>query len=197
MLNSKLVLDHSGTHQDQLYVLALALATSIQKMLNDKGGIYLSAEPELWQKPIVEFGKRMRVDGLEKFDDRVAISVIQLYRSTETMRANKILGTIIVYIPVSYIARLLKLLEYPLIDEDEESLVLDACGTIVNLIGGAFVKDLAVVGYGYLQMSHFESYINSVLDGIPFAVGEQAKYEIAFEINCQKRLVVEFVMGEI
>lgn len=184
-------------HADDLYVLSLVLTVSIKKMLNVKGGIYLSAEPELLQKPIIEFGKRMRVDGLEKFGDRTVFSAVKFYRDGTCLDRDEPVGVLIVFIPVAYIPRLLKMLEYPLIDEDDDELVLDACGTIVNLIAGHFIKEVVEKGYGHLQMSHFESYINSALNGISFPLGEEKKYEIDFEINSQKRVVVEFVLGDV
>jgi hypothetical protein len=197
MLDFKETLAHSRTHADDLYVLSLVLATAVKKMLNVKGGIYLSAEPDVLQKPIVEFSRRMRIDGLEKFGDRTVISAVKFYRDEGYMNRDEPVGVVIVYIPVTYIARLLKMLEYPLIDEDDDELVLDACGTIVNLIAGYFIKEISGLGYVHLQMSHFESYINSALNGIAFAVSEEVKYEINFEINSQKRIVVEFSLGNV
>lgn len=197
MLDFKNTLPHAQTHTDDLYVLSLILAASVKKMLNIKGGIYLSAEPELRQRTIVEFARRMRVDGLEQFGDRTVLSAVKFYRDETYMNRDEPVGVMIVYIPVVYIPRLLKMLEYPLIDEDDDELVLDACGTIVNLIAGFFVKEISARGYVHLQMSHFESYINSALNGIAFSTGEEKKYEVSFEINSQKRIVVDFSMGAV
>ena len=42
-------------------------------------------------------------------------------------------------------------------------------------------------------MSHFESYINTAPDGVGIPKGLTEKYEISFEVEGTKRLVVEMV----
>ena len=89
------------------------------------------------------------------------------------------------------------LLEYGRIDEDDEEEVLDACGTVTNLIAGYFVKELSAHGYIHLEMSHFDTYINSPVDGINFFPQEDVKHEMDFFIREEKRIVIELTMGHV
>jgi hypothetical protein len=88
-------------------------------------------------------------------------------------------------------------MDYGRIDEDDDEEVLDASGTVTNLIAGGFVKELTGRGYVHLEMSHFESFINTVVDGIHFSAEQDRKFEIEFFIRKEKRIVVELTMGNI
>jgi hypothetical protein len=180
-----------------LGILSAALAAAVKKILKDRGGIFLSQEPETVEKNIVEFGRRMRVDALEKFGDRTVFSAVKFYVDGAHMSRDEAAGALVVYIPVMHLAHFLKMLEYPEIDEEVDEALMDGCGTVANLIAGAFVKDIAKIGFGFLQMSHFETYINTAVNGIEFSPEEKIKHEITFMINGQKRLVAELTMGRI
>ena len=174
--------------------MSLVLATSVAKMLRVKGDIYLSSEPVVKERRIVQFARRMRVDGLEKFGSRAVFSSVTFHIDRDRMEHEKAIGALIIYIPVDYIARLMWLLEYGRIDEDDELVVMDACGTITNLIAGYFVKELSANGYIFLEMSHFESYINTAVNGINFSPDEDIKDEIEFFIKGDKKVVAELTM---
>ena len=107
------------------------------------------------------------------------------------------LGALIVFIQADEIARLMWSFDYPRIDEDDDAAILDACGTLTNLIAGYFVKELRDLGRVHLQMSHFENYINTAVDGIAFASDETEKYAVDFWIKGTKRIVAELTMGPV
>ena len=196
MSNSKSSLSFDGSNQD-LFALSTILVSAVKMMLNQKGDIYLSKEPEVRKKEIVQFAHRMRVDGLEKFNGRTLIAALNFYIDKEHLGHNNALGALIVYIPEDYIARLMWLLDYGRIDEDDEQEVLDACGTVTNLIAGYFIKELRGHGYVHLEMGHFITFINSPLNGIDFHSQEDVKHEMEFFIREEKRMVLELTMGHV
>lgn len=177
-----------------LYDMSVILASSVAKMLRVKGDIYLSSDAVIKERKIIQFARRMRVDGLEKFDGRTVFSSVTFHIDRDRMEQDKAIGALVVYIPVDYIARLMWLLEYGRIDEDDELVVMDACGTITNLIAGYFVKELSAHGYIFLEMSHFESYINTAVNGINFSPEQDVKHEIEFLIKGDKKIVAELTM---
>lgn len=192
--------DHSVpivTQKGDLYEMAAILANVVRKILLVKGDIRLSSDPVINEKKVVQFHKRMRVDGLEKFGQRTLISTVIFYTDQDRMEGQDPVGAMAVYISLDYIARLMWLMEYGRIDEDDDSAVLDACGTVTNLIAGGFVKEMTARGYVHLEMSHFESYINTVVDGIPFSPDQDKKYEVDFFIKKEKKIVVELTMGRV
>jgi hypothetical protein len=185
------------THKGDLYEMATVLANVVRQILLVKGDIRLSSDPIINEKEVVQFHKRMRVDGLEKFAQRALVSTVNFYRDKDQMDDLHAVGAMVVYIPVDYIDRLMWLMEYGHVDEDDDSAILDASGTVTNLFAGSFVKELMARGYVHLEMSHFESFINTVVDGIHFSPDQGKKFEIEFFIRKEKRIVVELTMGRV
>ncbi len=181
-------------YPNDLHGLSRILCVALRKMLMDKGEIGLSREPLIRQKNIVAFQGRLRVDALEKFNTRAVFSAVKFYVDAAHLEADQPVGVLIIFAEVEEIGRLLWKMEYPRIDDDDEAAILDGCGTLANLVAGYFVKELGDRGYIHLQMSHFESHINTALNGIAFASGENKKAEMTFWINGEKRLVAELTM---
>ncbi len=191
------MIDQLKPSTDSLKELSFILCVALRKMLVMKGGYDLSREPQMREMEVVSFHKRLRVDGLEKFGARTVFSVVQFYKDLEKMERDEPLGALIIFVEADHLARLLWGLDYPRIDEDDDDVLLDACGTLTNLIAGYFVKELFDQGYIHLQMSHFESYFNTALNGVAFAPDQTKKYEISFTIKGAKRIVAELTMGPV
>jgi hypothetical protein len=182
-------------HSSALFTMSLALAVAVRKIFREKASVKFSKEPVIERKPITSFMKRMRVDPMEKFNGPTVVSVIHFYKDLEHMNRNRPAGLILTYIEIAHIASLLHLLDYPEIDDDEEEEVEDACGAVCNIIAGYFKNELLSLGYPPLEMSSFESYINSVVNGVAYPPRSTHKYEINFEIGGQKKIVTEMVMS--
>ncbi len=182
--------------EDNLRAMAIVLAGAVRKVF-EKRGVKFTSRPILERKPVVEFMKRMRVFGMEKFPSPTYISTINFFISKKEMDKKEALGVIALYIEQDFMARLIKLLNYPQIDEDDEEQVKDAGGAICNLIGGQFKTDLSLMGFWELEMSHFSSYRNSAAMGVPFYHKVLEKFELSFYLKGEKRLVMEISMGPI
>ncbi len=185
------------TPSSSLYGLTLLLSAAVRNMIQLKGGYDFTGEPVFVEKKIVQFHRRMRVDGLEKFGARTVFSAVKFYTSVETMERDEALGVLVVFVEADYLSRLLWSLDYPRIDEDDDAAILDGCGTLANLIAGYFVKEIYDAGYIHLQMSHFESYINTAVNGISFCPGQDRKYEARFLLQGDRRVTAELTMGPV
>ncbi len=183
---------------EELFVLAVSLAEIVKDMFKTTGKTVLSREPVVERKPIVEFRQRMRVFGMEKFEQPTYIAAVNYYTDRKEMEARKALGAVIIYVEEDFVADLLRILQYPFIeDDDDEEQLKDACGTLCNVIAGHFKSAISQLGYIELQMSPFLSYRNSAFEGIQFYPQQTDKYEISFYIEEKKRLVLELTMGPI
>ncbi|MBI3601981.1 MAG: hypothetical protein HY209_03715 [Candidatus Omnitrophica bacterium] len=179
----------------ELLTMARALSMAVKKVFFEKSETRFSGEPIIEEKRITQFVNRMRVDAMEKFNVTTFLSAVHYYKDTAALEKNDPVGLIVVYIERTFVPEMLRLLRYPYIDYDHDDEVLDGAGAIANLIAGYFKKELSRLGYIDLEMSHFKSAINSVLDGIEYCKGQTHKYELSFSIEDQKRLAVEMVMG--
>ncbi len=182
-------------HSSALFTMSLALAVAVRKILHEKARLQVSREPIIEKKPITQFMRRMRVDPMEKFNAPTVVAIIHFYKTYEEMDLGKPTGVLLSYIELAYLSRLLKLMEYPEIDDDDEEQVEDACGAVCNIIAGYFKNELIDLGYPHLEMSAFVSYINSVENGVEYPLKALNKYEVNYEIDGRKRLVTEMVMS--
>ena len=183
--------------QDRLHVQARLVSEVVKRILQHRGGIRVSRTPVVKKMPITSFMDRMRISGLSKFDERTYIGIINFYQDEESRKEEYCSGALIVYVPENYIDRLLRALDYPLGEGDLDEMMEDACGTFCNLVAGAFKKGLRQLGYRDLCMSHFSTYVNDVLEGVSYDTEETEIYQIEFDINGEKSIVVDLTMGKI
>lgn len=171
------------------------LTKSVEAMFIERNSIHFSKDPELQKKLIIEYGGLMRADGMEKYNEPTFISYINYYLNAKDMEKNKAIGAIVVYIEQSYVTGLLKLLRYPLADDEDLDALADCCGTLCNIIAGAFKTEISKEGYLELEMSHFTSYRNRAVVGVPFHFNEREKMELSFFLQNKKRLMIDMTMG--
>ncbi len=181
-------------HGEEIFTISLALSAAVKKVFFERSELKFSAEPVIEKKPIVQFVNRMRIDAMEKFNKTTFLSCVYYYKDQVTFQKHIPVGVLIVYIERKYVPEMLRLFKYPYIDYDNDDEVLDGIGAISNLIAGYYKKELARLGYIDLEMSPFKSAINTVLDGVDYPKNQTEKFELSFDIEDQKRMVVEVVM---
>jgi hypothetical protein len=182
---------------DPFYIQALVLSKVVERILLIKADLRLSSRPGIEKRPIVHFMNRIRVNGLEKFDQKTYVSVVNYYRGRREERVHKAAGAVILYLTEEYISCLLPRLDYPLESCDDQEGMADGCGAFCNLIAGNFKNGLSSIGYQELIMSHFSTHENSVVDGVEYDQRQTGIYEISFQIDGIRRIVVDLTMGPI
>ncbi len=192
---SKLKYKHKIDYSEELFTMALALSGAVKKIFFWKSEFKFQSEPEIERKPIIQFAKCMRIDAMEKYNQTTFFSAVHFYKDVQALKSGDPLGVLIVYLEQKYAPEVLRLLNYPYIDYDDDEEVLDGTGALANLIAGQLKKELNNLQYIDLEISHFRSYKNSVADGIAYPRTQNDKYEISFKIEGEKRLVVEMVMA--
>ena len=185
----------SDPHTGDLIDIAIALAYAVKRVFFEKSNFKFTSDPIIQKQLITQFMDRIRIDAMAKFNQTTVLSVVHFYKNSKAAEANKPVGVLIVYIEHKYVPEMLRLLKYPYIDYDEDREVLDGVGAIVNLIGGGFKRELKRLGYKDLEMSAFTSFVNKVSNGVNYPKDQVEKYEISFDIDDKKRLVVEMVMA--
>jgi hypothetical protein len=181
---------------DDLRVLALALVGVIRKIFEEKEALVFLGRATVERKRIIEFRNRMRAFDIEKFPTPTFISVINFYATSRDMARHQALGFLMIYLPKEEVPRLIELLKYPEIGQTERE-IKDACGALCNIIAGRFKSEISAISHLELEMSPFSFYNNSAVEGVEFCPTQPDKYEVSFEIEGQKRLVVEMSLGRI
>jgi len=183
--------------EEQLRTLVDALIEGVTGLFMERSEIAFSRPPEVVLQDIVEYKGRMRVFGLEKFNTPIYVSTVNYYLNEKDMAGARAHGALAVFVEQEYIADLLKLLRYPEIDDTEEDAMLDACGTLANIIAGRFKTEMMKLGLIKLEMSAFSNYRNSAPNGVAFNFKQRKKYEVSFFIKDKKRVILELTMGPV
>ncbi|OGX05859.1 MAG: hypothetical protein A2Z88_01160 [Omnitrophica WOR_2 bacterium GWA2_47_8] len=181
----------------ELETFAQILSQSVIALFQERGQASFSQPPKLEQKNIYEYEGRMRVDGMEKFNNEATyISAVNYYLNAADMAKHKAIGVVVVYVPQDYLAKMMKTLQYPLFDDDNDDALRDSCGTLCNIIAGRFKSDMKAAGYQELEMSPFINFRNSSFSGVEFCGSEFQKYDLNFFLeNNQKKMVIELSIG--
>ena len=185
-----------GAKNKDLDKFADILIKGTESLFMERGEIKCSKPPEKLAVNIMEYHGKMRADGMEKFNNEATyVSALNYYLNAAEMAKKRTLGVLIVYVQQPYMPRLMKLLQYPQIDDESEDAMLDSCGTLCNILGGRFKSEILAAGYVDLEMSHFSTFRNSAVPGVDFCPAEFDAYTINFVIENEKRMVLEMSMG--
>jgi len=185
-----------GAQNKDLAHHAELLKKGVIALFKERGDVVFSSPPELIHKQIIEFDGKIRADGIDKFNNEVAyVSAVNFYANQLEMEKGKTLGALITYVEKEYLSKLMKMLQYPPIDDDNEQALLDSIGTLCNIVSGRFKSEIKAAGYTDLEMSHFINYRNSAVVGINFSPKEYYYYELNCEIDGVRRLIIDMTMG--
>ncbi|MFT7538975.1 MAG: two-component system chemotaxis response regulator CheY, partial [Lysobacterales bacterium] len=181
---------------DELYIQALFLTKIFKRVLKSRTNFKFSSEPYLERVPIIEFRKRMRVWGLEKFKNTTYLATINFFRTEKDRAEDVAVGALVLYIGEEYVLYLLRRLGYPDIEEEPEEME-EACGTLLNLVAGNFKTGLVQLGYEVPIMSHFTTGRNEMAGGVAYEGTQIEKYEISIELSGTKTMVLDLTMGHL
>jgi len=183
--------------QEDLYLQAVCLTEVILRTFEHKGKLDVTSKPLPKIRPIVTANRRMKVMTLDKFSGSAYIGVINFFKDQAALKSNQAIGALIIYIGEKFIVDLFAQMGYPGLDENNEEELEDAVGTFCNIIGGKFKLALKQLNFIELEMSPFSTYQNEVKEGVLYDPRESRKYEIKFEIDKEKAMIVELTLGAV
>ncbi len=187
-----------GKQNSELDKFTELLEKGLTDLFMERGELNFTSPPTRERRKIIEYNGKMRADGMEKFQNEPTyVSAINYYANQKDMGKNKTLGALIVYVEQTFMPKLMRLLQYPPVDDESETALLDSCGTLCNLIAGRFKTEISKAGYIELEMSHFKTYRNNAFVGVDFCFNEYDMYEVKCEIEGKKRVVLEMTMGAV
>jgi hypothetical protein len=185
-----------GAKNKDLPKFADLLVKGTEGLFTERSEIKFSKPTEKIAGTIVEYKGKMQADGMEKFNNEAAyVSAVNYYLNAADMAKNKAIGALIVYVPQLYMAKIMKHLKYPPIDDENENALLDSCGTLCNILAGRYKSEIASAGYIELEMSHFKTYRNNAVPGVDFCASEYDSFTINFYLEGDKRMVFDMSMG--
>lgn len=180
----------------ELEQFADILIKGTEGLFLERGEVKFSKPPVKERVNIVEYQGKMRADGMEKFNNEPTyVSAVNYYLNAQDMTKRKAIGVLIIYVEQKYMPRIMKLLQYPQVDDENENALLDSCGTLANILAGRFKSEIVKAGYPELEMSAFATFRNSAVPGVDFCFSEYDAYTVNYIIENEKRMVMEMSMG--
>lgn len=176
--------------------IAEILAASVEALFKERGEIVFSEKSKLELKQIIEYDGKIRANGIERYEGEVTyVSAVNFYANAAGLEKRKTLGALIIYVEKEYLPKLMKLLQYPPVDDEIEQAMLDSIGTLCNIVSGRFKSEIKNAGYVDLEMSHFINYRNNAVVGIDFCSKEFDYYEMDCYIDGVRRVSFDMTMG--
>lgn len=178
--------------------IAEILQRSVIALFTERGDISFSEKPKMKKTQIIEYDGKIRANGIERFDGEVTyVSAVNFFANAADLKREKTLGALIIYVQAEYLPKLMKMLQYPPIDDENEQAMLDSIGTLCNIVSGRFKSEIQNSGYADLEMSHFINYRNSAVVGIDFCRNEYYYYEMDCFIDGNRRICFDMTMGPV
>lgn len=185
-----------GKKNPDLEKFAEILSRSVVALFNERGEVSFSEKPKLECKQIIEYEGKIRANGIERFDGEVTyVSAVNFYANAAALQKKKTLGALIIYIPKEYLPKIMKLLQYPKVDDEIEQALLDSIGTLCNIVAGRLKSEIKAAGYVDLEISHFINYRNNAVLGIDFCSSEFDCYAMECFINGTRQISFDLTMG--
>ncbi|MBF0479438.1 MAG: chemotaxis protein CheX [Candidatus Omnitrophica bacterium] len=175
-------------------VIAAKLMGSVQDLMEKTCKSKLSEKPVMETKEIIEYGSRMRVLGLSKFDGPCYVAAVNLYLNQKKSEDKDACGVIVSYWEQETAEGFVRALQKGL-DLEDPDVILDSCGEFCNSIAGQFKNELAAFGYPELNLSTIIKARNEIDEGVDFPFSEGEYCELSFKVKNKKVVVVSLVMA--
>ena len=175
--------------------LATKLKALIVKTLTQTGKINLTEDPTIQKKDIIEYDRRMRVSGLEKFNGPGFTGGISFYRSAKEKEERKGAGALAIFVEEEFSENLLKALGHSGLDDESDEGLAAKCAQYCKQLAEQFRQEIATQGYRDLVLSEPLGGRNTIAQGLDFSFDQYDKYEINLTIKGKKVLVAELTMG--
>lgn len=184
----------AATQNTQLEGIANELKAHMD-MVFKQAGLEYTKDPEVVERNIIEYDSRLRLFGMEKFNNPCYLSVINFYKSAQDQKNKSAVGAIVVYVEDECVERVLKAIGHPVKDFEDEENVFENMGAFCKDIVDGFKGQLSSKGYGSLIASDPMNYRNSASEGVEFNYDEYSMYELCFHFWKTKAVALDITFA--
>ena len=181
--------------KDRLQQVASTLTAAAQSIFLQSGKLTLTQDPESVEKDIIEYDSRLRVGGMEKFNDACYLSIVSFYFSQQQLEGHDPCGVLMLFIEESAAEKILKGLGFPVAGENEDEILKDSTGKFCLQVAQALQGQLANLGYRNLVLSPVQNFKNDAGDGVEFPYQEYKFYEVSFFLWKKKQVVFNILFS--
>ncbi len=149
------------------------------------------------EKNIIEFGGRMRLFPMEKFNGPAYVSIVNFYRTSKDMADHFAAGTFVLFVKEDAAEKLVKAFGRSSKEAEDETAVMGICAELCGILSGNLKNAMVKHGYPELVVGEPLKYKNSIPEGAQFDYDLFKKQEIIFSYWKDKSVIVEACIGNI
>jgi hypothetical protein len=174
--------------------LAEDFRACVQKTIEEYCQVVFAKDAKVVARDIIEYESRMRVFGLEKFNDTCFIAFINLYESPLELERKDTCGVILVYVNEESAERLFK---FPLKghQEEDDTYLMELTKTLCRQLFERFKVSAFRYGYANLLGAEVEGYRSNVEEGVVFPYSQDTLYQVSCNLWKEKMVVAELVLA--
>ena len=178
-------------------VLTGAFMAAMGQMLEKMGAISPSEEPKIEESEIIEYDGKMRVSGMEKFNNSSFLSVVNFYLNQGDMQRQKPKGALVLFFEAENTSKFLKAFGMRFADDEDDKSLMDACGQVCEAVAAEFKTELTRKGFVDLVVSKPRNYKNNVIEGIDYSQDQKTKQTVSFFYFKTKAIVGDLTMADL
>ncbi|MFA5089033.1 MAG: hypothetical protein WC552_08405 [Candidatus Omnitrophota bacterium] len=167
----------------------------VKAAFEGKSQAEIAEKPVIEKKNLMEYEGKMRVVGMDAFNEPTYIVTVSFYLSAKAQASHLSCGAFVFYLKQAGAEDLLKSLGYREAEEENEPSMLKGCGEFCKTLVQKFIASLREKGYVELLASPPEAYRNSVPFGIDFSLDQFELGRTIFSLKGSKTMVVDITMG--
>lgn len=180
-----------------LQELSEVLARLVEQSFQQSGKVSFSQDPAIETKSIMEYNRRMRVSGLEKFNGAAYVASVSFYRNDKDQASHNACGALVLNVADQEMKKLFEALGVSGFDDDEEDEAVEKCCEVCQTVADAFINQLQAKRSTSVLRSDAIGGRNTIADGVEFGYDQYDAQEISFYVKGQKVLAFDLTMSRL
>jgi hypothetical protein len=174
--------------------LAESFRNCVQNTVTQYCRVTFTKDAKVEARDIIEYESRMRVFGLEKFNDTCYIALLNLFESPLEKEKGDVCGVLIIYVEEENAEKLFKA-QLKGREEEDDELIVDFIKELCSAVYDSFKVQAHRFGYPNLLRGDVENYRSNIEEGVLFPYTEDTLYQVNCSLWREKVLVAELVLA--
>jgi len=177
-----------------LEATATLLSDVTEKVVKELAEEGLGDKPQIKKKALIEYEGKLRMAGLELFNESMYISAASFHLSDKDMEGHNACGAVVFYLKKEFGADLFKYVGIRGFDDESDEEMMSTAEGFYSKVADEFQKELGRKGYASLVRSPFSSHYNNASCGVDFPKKEFEICEITRSFKGNVALIMELTM---
>lgn len=182
------------THLQELSEILVRL---VDQSFQQSGKVSFSQDAVVETKSIMEYNRRMRVSGLEKFNGAAYVASVSFYRNDKDRASHNACGALVLNVADQEMKKLFDGLGVTGFDDDEEDEAIEKCCEVCQTLADEFINRIGAKRDMSVVRSEAVGGRNTIADGVEFGYDQYDAQEVSFFVKGQKVLAFDLTMSRL